>query len=418
VTAVAPERSGAGESPEPAHVIADEAEAVAAAHDFAARIRPGAAERDATGARPWDEIRDLAASGLLALTVPRTHGGPAVSTGALVDVLRIVSAADPAIGQIPQNHYVFVNTVARLGTPAQHDLFFGDVRGGALLGNALSERGVKLGVQNFETRLTRDPRGEGFRLSGRKYYCTGALYADWIPVMALDEDGRAQVAYVPRHAPGVEVIDDWSAMGQRGTASGTTVLTDVHVPAERVVPTWQTYLAPQTAGAFGQILHVAIDVGIAEEALADAAEFLRTRSRAWWESGVERAGDEPHLLLLAGSLAVKVDAARALLDRAAGLIDAAEAAAAARGGPVTADEAAAASLAVAGAKAFIADVAVEVATELFTLAGTAATDERWNLDRHWRNARTHTLHDPARWKYHHVGNWVVNGIPPPNHPLL
>jgi SfnB family sulfur acquisition oxidoreductase len=410
VTAVAPDRRAA-------HVVADGGEALAAARAYAERIRPGAAERDAAGARPWDEVRDLAASGLLSLTVPRSHGGPQVSTRTLVDVFRIISAADPAIGQIPQNHYVFVNTIERLGTPAQLDLFYGELLAGALLGNALSERGGKLGVHNMRTRLVRNPSG-GYTLSGRKYYSTGALFADWIPVMCLDDDDRAQVAYVRRNAAGVEVVDDWSAMGQKGTASGTTILTDVAVPDEHVVPTWQTYLAPQTAGAFGQLLHVAIDVGIAEEALADAAEFLRTRSRAWWESGLDRAADEPHLLLLAGQLQVKVEAARLLVERAAELIDAAEGAAAERGGPVDAGDAAAASLAVAGAKAYATDVAIEVTSELFTLTGTAATDERWNLHRHWRNARTHTLHDPARWKYHHVGNWVVNGTRPPNHPLL
>jgi hypothetical protein len=38
-----------------------------------------------------------------------------------------------------------------------------------------------------------------------------------------------------------------------------------------------------------------------------------------------------------------------------------------------------------------------------------------NLDRHWRNAPTHTLHDPLRWNNFHVGNHVLNGIAPPRH---
>jgi alkylation response protein AidB-like acyl-CoA dehydrogenase len=41
-----------------------------------------------------------------------------------------------------------------------------------------------------------------------------------------------------------------------------------------------------------------------------------------------------------------------------------------------------------------------------------------NLDRHWRNARTHTVHDPVRWKYHAVGNYWLNGVPPPRHGAL
>ena len=76
------------------------------------------------------------------------------------------------------------------------------------------------------------------------------------------------------------------------------------------------------------------------------------------------------------------------------------------------------SLAVAAAKAFGGDVAVEVSTEIFALAGTRAADDRVNLHRHWRNARTHTLHDPNRWKYLHIGNFILRGVKPPNHGLI
>ena len=402
--------------PERVHVIASDAEAIEVARSYADRIRVGASTRDAHGTRPWDEVRDLAGTGLLGVTVPSSDGGADVSTRTVIDITRIISAADPAIGQIPQNHFVFVGAIRRQGTPDQQRRFFAELLAGALLGNALSERGSKAGPANIRTRLERDAAG-GFRLNGRKYYSTGALFAQWVPVMALDPDEHLTLAYVERDADGVKVVDDWSAMGQRGTASGTVILDDVHVPDDQVVPYWRTYELPQTAGAFGQLIHAAIDVAIAEEALADAADYVRTRSRAWWESGLDAAGDEPHLLKLAGELHVKVEAARALVERAAEVIDEVDAGAT-NGARLDADGAARASLAVAGAKAYVTDVVIEVTNELFTLAGTSATDERWNLHRHWRNARTHTLHDPARWKYHHVGNWVLNGTAPPNHGLL
>ncbi|WP_244540208.1 hypothetical protein [Kaistia soli] len=41
-----------------------------------------------------------------------------------------------------------------------------------------------------------------------------------------------------------------------------------------------------------------------------------------------------------------------------------------------------------------------------------------HLHRHWRNARTHTLHDANRWKYLHIGNFTANGTYPPNHGLI
>lgn len=391
-------------------VLRDDAEALEAATLLASELAPGASDRDRAGAVPWDALGALARSGLLAVGVPRAYGGPEVSYETLGEVFRILAAADSAVAQVPQNHYVFVDAVRLDGTEEQRRRFFAEVLGGARFGNALSERGTKH-VFDLKTRLSADGEG-GFRLNGRKYYTTGALSAQWVPVFALDDADRVVIAYVPAGTPGLESLEDWTAMGQRATVSGTTILDDVRVPAENVVEHWRTYEAPQLFGAIGQLIHAAIDVGIAENALDDAASFVRERSRPWFESGLDRAADEPVVIQEFGKLVTRLHAAQELLRRAGRTIDAA-----ARDG-VTEDTAAAASLAVAEAKAFAGEVAVDIANELFALAGTASTDEGHNLHRHWRNARTHTLHDPNRWKYHHAGNHLLNGVRPPNHGLL
>jgi alkylation response protein AidB-like acyl-CoA dehydrogenase len=82
------------------------------------------------------------------------------------------------------------------------------------------------------------------------------------------------------------------------------------------------------------------------------------------------------------------------------------------------ESAALGSLAVAKAKAFASETAVLVASDLFALTGTSGTDRRWDLDRHWRNARTHSVHDPVDWKYHHIGAYQLAGTLPPNHGQL
>lgn len=401
-----------------AHVIASDEEAIEVAKQYASLIKPGAAERDAQRQVPREELEALGRSGLLAIKIPRAYGGAGVSFQTLAEVFRIISAADGAIGQIPQNHFHFVGVIERDGTEEQKRFFFGEVLRGARLGNALSERGPKRFAErdgrrflDLKTRLTADPQG-GYRLNGRKYYSTGALTAQWIPVFANDEEDRLVMAYVPRDAEGVQVLEDWDAMGQRATWSGTTVLEDVHVPQEHIVPHWHTYLKPSIFGAWGQLMHVAVDVGIAGNALQDAAEFVRTRSNPYLESGLQRAAEEPHLILSFGRLATRLHAAEELLRKAARKLDEA------------ADESdeeriAAARIAVAEAKAFASEVAVQISSDLFELAGTSATSESLDLDRHWRNARTHTLHDPARWKYFASGNFVLNGVrPAKEHPLL
>jgi SfnB family sulfur acquisition oxidoreductase len=397
--------------PADVRVIASDEEANTAAAAYADAIRPDAVLRDREDRLPFAELRELARTGLLGIRIPPAYGGAGVSSATVAEVFRLIAVADPAVAQIPQNHVAFVDTLIRYGTREQKSFFFADVLRGARLGNALSERGGRT-ARDWVTRLGRRPGGD-YVLNGRKYYSTGALTAQWIPVFALDEDDVVAVAYVPRDAPGVEVDQDWAAFGQRATFSGTTVLRDVHVPAGWVVSRALAREEPNTFAAFGQLIHVAVDVGIARGALKDGVAFLRDRARPWWEAEVERAQDDPALLQLAGELETQVRAAEALLAGAAVALDVADAA------PDDVALVTEARLSVAAAKAFAGEVALRVSTEIFDFSGASAADRTHGLDRHWRNARTHTLHDPARSKHLHLGRHLVQGVaPPPGHALV
>ncbi|MFD4549891.1 SfnB family sulfur acquisition oxidoreductase [Streptomyces sp. NPDC058466] len=392
-----------------AKVIADDVEALAVAAALADEFRAGASERDAERRLPREELERLTASGLLAVTVPAEYGGADVRQETLAEIFRLLAAADASLAQIPQNHFVYVNVIRRQGSPGQQEFFFKEVLAGRRFGNAQSEAGTRH-VQDVRTRL--EPRPDGsYLLTGVKHYSTGALFADWIPVLARADDDNLNVAYVPRDADGVTVVDDWDGMGQRTTASGTVRLDAVRVPADRVVPHHLTFQGPQLHGAVAQLLHAAIDAGIAAGALAEAVEFVRAKSRPWFESGVDTAAEDPLLIQRFGELALQVRASEALLGVAARAVDAAR-------DELTDDSAAEASIAVAAAKAHTAATAVEVAGALFEVSGTRSALNSLNLHRHWRDARTHTLHDPARWKIQHIGRYVLNGTKPPRHGLL
>ena len=86
-----------------------------------------------------------------------------------------------------------------------------------------------------------------------------------------------------------------------------------------------------------------------------------------------------------------------------------------RATPPDEDDVARASVEVGEAKVLTTEIALLAGEKLFELAGTQSTLAEHNLDRHWRNARTHTLHDPVRWKYHLVGNYYLNGVKPARH---
>lgn len=388
-----------------AHVISSDEEAVAIAHEIALVLRPGAAERDRSGFVPPEIVDTFSNSGLWGITVPRRWGGAEVSAATLAEVIAIISAADPSLGQIPQNHYCLLEDIRLQGSDEQRAFFFNLVLQGHRFANALSETGGKT-VLDIRTRL--EARVEGLYINGRKGYCTGSLYAHWIGILALDADDNAQLAFVPRDSAGLTVVDDWACLGQRNTASGTVLAEDLAVQPFHLFPTWQSYATPTLAGPFAQLTTAAIDAGIARAALNDTVAFVREFARPWIDAGVERAGDDPLTIYHIGQIDSRLAAAEALLERAGKTLDRYRHA-------LNEENVALASVAVARAKVFTTEVALEAASRLFELSGTRAAASGNNLDRHWRNARVHTLHDPVRWKYQLLGNWVLNGVRPQRH---
>ncbi|MFX8597284.1 acyl-CoA dehydrogenase family protein, partial [Acinetobacter baumannii] len=83
------------------------------------RLAVKAIDRDRDRRLPIEEIEYFTASGLWGITVPRAFGGAGVSNVTLAEVTAIISAADPSIGQIPQNHYCLVDAVRIVGTEDQ-----------------------------------------------------------------------------------------------------------------------------------------------------------------------------------------------------------------------------------------------------------------------------------------------------------
>jgi SfnB family sulfur acquisition oxidoreductase len=390
---------------EPAHIIRDDAEAIAVAKRLAVSFEKDAAIRDRDRVWPVTELDAFSQSGLWSINVPRAYGGPEVSYATLSKVVEIISAADSSIGQIAQNHLGVVAAIRTVSDPAQQKLLFGEVLRGVRFGNAFSEFGSKRAA-DFETRFT--DAGDHVIVRGRKFYATGALLAHLVPIVALDNEGRAWYVIAERDAPGLTVIDDWSSFGQRTTLSGTVVIDDVKVPKTHLVPGYKGYDHPTTDGAIFQIIQVAVDTGIAQAALDETVRFVRNKSRAWVDSGLEHAWEDPYTVQAVGDLTIRLHAAQALLEKAGFAIDAAVA-------DPTAETVAYAQIVTAEAKVLSTEVAIAATNKLFELAGTRSTLAEHNLDRHWRNARTHTLHDPVRWKYAIIGNYALNAVNPPLH---
>ncbi|WP_175653013.1 SfnB family sulfur acquisition oxidoreductase [Pseudomonas sp. Marseille-P9899] len=384
-------------------VITTDAEAQAIAEQIAGQLQHDSALRDRERRLPHPELELFTRSGLWGISVPKAFGGAGVSNVTLAKVVARIAQADSSLGQIPQNHFYALEVLRVNGTPEQQQRLYAEVLAGRRFGNALAELGTKTANERT-TALTRD--GDGYRINGRKFYATGAIYAQRIPTSVVDEHGVQQLAFVPADSAGLKVIDDWSGFGQRTTGSGSVVFDNVRVEAADVVPFQSAFERPTPVGPLAQILHAAIDTGIARAAYEDALHFVRTRTRPWIDASSEKATEDPLSLKTFGHLAIRLHAAEALLERAGEFLDLAQA-------DTNADTVAAASIAVAEARAISTEISLAAGSTLFELAGSQATLAEHGLDRHWRNARTHTLHDPVRWKYHAIGNYYLNDQNPP-----
>lgn len=366
-------------------------------------FRLGAAERDRDRRFPYEQCAAFRASGLLGLMVPREHGGYGGTFVDLMQVVVLISAGDSNIGQMYQLHTGGIRLLQEFASPrTQADWLPRFASGELWITNAYSEVGTK-SVNDFNTTVTRT--GDGWRLNGKKFYCTGSLAGDitFGPCRVADSD-EVRVFFSRTDAEGVTIHDDWSGFGQRTTASGTTEFDNVLVPDELCLA------SPDTDGGGGgqitslnyQAVHTGVFVGIARNALDDAVEFVRTRSRLWYESDAERPTEDRYTQLRVGEMKTTVEAAELLAMRAAELCDDAA------DHPHDERRRGEASVLTGEARRAAAEAAMEAGSTLFQVCGAGSVLEKYGLDRHWRNARTLSLHNPLDFKSMHAGDFLLN----------
>jgi alkylation response protein AidB-like acyl-CoA dehydrogenase len=148
-------------------------EALAAGRVVAVDIAAGAVARELSGRWPEAELGRVADSGLLGILVPAEFGGPDLPLSTAVEVLRILSVADSAVGQLLLAHYVLSAVLRGLGDNDAAPQLYRDVLDGAQLGNATVERGTRTSAERLTT-VSRGPNN-GWVLTGKKFYATGSL---------------------------------------------------------------------------------------------------------------------------------------------------------------------------------------------------------------------------------------------------
>ncbi|AZD22322.1 Acyl-CoA dehydrogenase [Pseudomonas chlororaphis] len=375
------------------------------------RIAAGAIEREQQRSLAFDAVGWLREAGFAALRVPLAHGGAGISLPVLFRLLIDLAAADSNLPQIVRAHFGFVEGRLSSGDSASQAYWFAKVLDGQLWGAAMAERSDS--TSNSVRLSAADPQnpGAGWLLDGEKYYCTGAIYADWVAAVAmLDEDFVSVVVAVD--APGVSREDDWDGFGQRLTGSGTTRFQQVAVPSEHVLRRFKPgeLRAESYLSAFYQLFHLATLAGIARAVLQDATLFVQGRTRAFGVPGQSSPKDDPLVQRVIGRLSSLAYASETLVLGAAEVLEGVHQAELA--GTVREADYVEADIRVYQAQQIVLEQVLEATTLLFEVGGASATSQARRLDRHWRNARTLASHNPAIYRERALGNYYLNGISP------
>lgn len=375
------------------------------------RIAASARVREDSRDYAFDDVRSLGASGVVLTGIAVDDGGAGGSIRDVVEVIIDIARADSNVAQALRASFLLANQIAGRSDLPLREINLARLRTGALFSGTGNERngGASGSVSTTARRID-----GGYVINGRKYYSTGGLYASYFSAQAITDDGTTIRFTLPTDRNGVERLDDFDAIGQRLTQSGSTRLTDVRVSDDEVVIVGEATPDNPWLGSFAQLYLAAVQAGIAARALDDAVWFTREKARPIKHSSAQSSVDDPYVRQTVGEIAARAQAARAVV------LLGAEALQTVRG--LTGDDArragAEAAVVVAQAGVVAIESALRASELLFDVGGGSITNRDLGFDRHWRNARTAANHNPRQWKAAVAGAYHLTGEEPPTSGLF
>lgn len=377
-----------------------------------AEFAAGAARRDTERVLVFDETRRLKQLGFVSLRLDGPDR-PALPLAEFFAVVRDLASADPNIAHVFRNHFFAVETHRRTPDAPFSARVLDLARKGAMFGVAFSEVSKDpAGGQGYLPSARLEADGDGFRISGTKIYSTGNIYADHLFSSAIDADGTPHQFFIPTSAEGVVLDDDWDGFGQKLTGSGKTVFDNVRI--ER----GDLYTLPKRGEdepflygfTFHQVYLTTAISGITDRILRDAVEVVQNRKRNYYHALHEHPAQEPELQAVIGRIAAYRAAIQSVTDRAVAALDRAWAGAS---GPDAGALSIAASIAAAEAKVVTDETAATLASLLIDVSSGSGVSLSRALDRHWRNIKVISSHNPRVYKERVLGDHYLNGTAPP-----
>ena len=357
-------------------------------------------QREAEHVLPRALLAQLLQIGFGRVRVPVAHGGFGWSLRRTLEHLTELAAADSHLAHVFRGHLVLLEEVALFAAPEARRLWFARAVAGDFIGNAQSERSATLDVS---TTLRRD--GDRYLLRGTKYYTTGSIYADWIDLIATNEEGEIVLVTVSTDQPGVICDDDWDGFGQQLTGTGTTRFVDAEVELADVRGSERSTAEGQLRQGLFQLVLLAVIAGIGQAGVDEAVTYVRGRRRLFGRFGETEVREDPLVQDTIGAAASGAFAARTLVAAVAarwdGIIARSE------HGLATEADFREGKRDVYRIQGEVIDRVLALTTDIFEVGGASQVSTRHSFDRFWRHARTVASHNPSRQRRRLIGAYEL-----------
>ena len=358
-------------------------------------IGPRASVLDERYEWPEHNLRALQAAGLGGLVVPQELGGLGHGMFMLARTCELIGTSCASTALCFGMHCVATAVIAAKATPRQADELLAPICAGKHITTlALSEPGT--GAHFYFPRVSITPQEGGYRINGTKSFVTNGSHADSYVVSTAPSDPDAppdqfSCVVVPASAEGLEWGPEWRGLGMRGNSSRTAKLQDVSIPSHCLLGEEgdQIWYVFRVVGPYFLIAMAGTYLGIAVAALQEAVGHMQARQYAHSGTGL---ADIPVLQHRLGCMWAVVERTRRLIYHAASEAD--------EGGET-------ALLALASAKAEVADCAVSVVNEAMTLCGGVSYRAGGLLERLMRDARAAHVMSPTT---DILRTWVGRGL--------
>ncbi|OZC50800.1 oxidoreductase [Rhodococcus sp. 06-621-2] len=370
-----------------------------------ASIAATAVDRDRNRELPYDLVRELAVSGFGALRVPSEFGGYGLSFPELTELVLDLAAADSNVVQLLRTHFIFTEGLIHAAESDDRTAWLRRIADGGIFGGAYTEQNAQ-NQTHFSTRISTDASGRR-TVTGKKFYSTGSLYADWI-LTTGEGKHTVEQAVVPAGAEGVTLVDDWHGFGQKLTASGTTVFEEVDITDTPQLP------HDVALGSYGtsvaQFWHLIALAGISRAAHADAVDYVRSRTRFFSQGAGVLPREDSLIQTVIGEVSAANHLAETLVRHSARTLDAHSRAI--RSGASSSALEDATEIEIYRAQVTVIETVLKAVTRLFDVGGASALSVDKGWDRHWRNARTLSNHNPTPYRLASIGDFELNGTSP------